>query len=319
LKGTALDLRTGFAQQAERLLSNVLKLDSTGSGSRSTMKTFKVRRGSGGKPEMHFGIIDLVVISLFLSAATSGDPSPTAVDEAAATAELSKGVNLTTFKAWEGTYEASRSAGSEASSVAITDCNALGCAFDAEASFGTEATEDTPQFSGACSYEGRFRFLSETTAVAWDSSGLGDFTGEMNKLKTLKKDKVWTRLGFDRKGPRLDFDDSAANGRGFCGVHPAEFLPMVLRFVPPKGGPAFDCTKATSETEKAICANPPLAALDLDLSSRFALARTGASRSRRASLSQGQKEFLKQRDACGANVTCIKTRYEDRLRTLTKS
>src|SRR5262249_29989274 len=160
---------------------------------------------------------------------------------------------------------------------------------NADAEFSTEATEDAPQFSGSCSYAGRFRFLSETSAVAWDSTGRGDFSGDLDRLKK-KKEKVWARVHLERKGARLTFSDSTASEGAYCGVHPAAFLPMVLRFVPPKGGPAFDCTKATSETEKAICGNSTLSALDLDLNNRYTLARAGATRTRKASLSQGQKE-----------------------------
>lgn len=60
-------------------------------------------------------------------------------------------------------------------------------------------------------------------------------------------------------------------------------------------GPSFDCSRAGTPTEIAICATPSLAALDR------ALAEAWSASGRRAD----QTAWLRSRDACGADVACL--------------
>jgi len=76
----------------------------------------------------------------------------------------------------------------------------------------------------------------------------------------------------------------------------------------------FDCTKAASPTEKAICADPALSSLDGQLAAAWkkALAKGGDT----AALKAEQLQWLKQRDRCGAGVLCVGDRYRERLASL---
>ena len=76
----------------------------------------------------------------------------------------------------------------------------------------------------------------------------------------------------------------------------------------------FDCTKAASPTEKAICADPGLSSLDGQLAAAWkkALAKGGDT----AALKAAQLQWLKQRDRCGTDASCIGDRYRERLASL---
>lgn len=77
-------------------------------------------------------------------------------------------------------------------------------------------------------------------------------------------------------------------------------------------GPSFACAKATSATEKAICANKDLARLDRMSAAAFRQLRTELAMSEEEIVDE-QKEFLAQRDACGADVACLADRLKKRL------
>ncbi|UEP53265.1 lysozyme inhibitor LprI family protein [Burkholderia ambifaria] len=76
----------------------------------------------------------------------------------------------------------------------------------------------------------------------------------------------------------------------------------------------FDCTKAASPTEKAICADPGLSSLDGQLATAWkkALAKGGDT----AALKAAQLQWLMQRDRCGNDVLCVGDRYRERLASL---
>ncbi len=68
-------------------------------------------------------------------------------------------------------------------------------------------------------------------------------------------------------------------------------------------GPSFDCASASRLDERAICANDQLAALDLiaDEGYKYLRVHQGKSFANKLNL-----PFIKQRQACGDNVACIK-------------
>lgn len=76
---------------------------------------------------------------------------------------------------------------------------------------------------------------------------------------------------------------------------------------PPRA--SFDCAKAGTPTEKAICHDPALAALDLALSQAYQ-----ARLAREAGLRQQQRGWLRARDAgCGEDRACLKAFIRTRL------
>lgn len=64
-----------------------------------------------------------------------------------------------------------------------------------------------------------------------------------------------------------------------------------------KGKPSFDCGRARTAVEKAICADPELADLDREIDNVFARRMRTANRSDVAALRREQREFLAERAA----------------------
>ena len=88
-----------------------------------------------------------------------------------------------------------------------------------------------------------------------------------------------------------------------------------LLLVSPSGHAAsFDCAKANSVTEKAICADGKLSKLDSDLSVTWKNASDVAIDP--AAMKSSQLQWLKLRDACGADISCLSARYNERLAAL---
>lgn len=74
---------------------------------------------------------------------------------------------------------------------------------------------------------------------------------------------------------------------------------------------SFDCAKAQSDTEWAICNTPTLAAWDARMAALY------APQSANAGARQGQRDWVRiKRDPCGGRVGCLMDVYEVRLRDL---
>ncbi len=76
----------------------------------------------------------------------------------------------------------------------------------------------------------------------------------------------------------------------------------------------FDCAKAASPTEKAICADAGLSKLDGQLAAAWKAALTKGGDT--AVLKTAQRKWLKQRDQCGGDAACVGDRYRERLASL---
>ncbi|WP_186073745.1 lysozyme inhibitor LprI family protein [Burkholderia gladioli] len=81
---------------------------------------------------------------------------------------------------------------------------------------------------------------------------------------------------------------------------------------------SFPCLKASTSTEHAICGSYQLAAFDQSIaeSYRRAVTQAKASGSPMATLIQDQRLWVKDRDACGANVECLLGSMRRRLAAL---
>lgn len=80
---------------------------------------------------------------------------------------------------------------------------------------------------------------------------------------------------------------------------------------------SFDCRKAGTATEKAICSDIPLARLDRSLSDAYAQALSWASDdAEKAKIRDAQRKWVAKRDACGADAACLTSAYQDRLKAL---
>lgn len=67
-------------------------------------------------------------------------------------------------------------------------------------------------------------------------------------------------------------------------------------------GPSFNCSRATSASEGAICADAALAGLDRSLANAYTAAISGPDG---RSVRQSQRDWLDRRDLCGAVVVCL--------------
>ena len=76
---------------------------------------------------------------------------------------------------------------------------------------------------------------------------------------------------------------------------------------------SFDCNKATTETEIAICNDPELSALDEVMGQAYRLAKISANWMTPQELRNSQKAWLQQRNRCGDNFDCLRNSYVQRL------
>ncbi|GGY56460.1 hypothetical protein GCM10011297_31580 [Bacterioplanes sanyensis] len=87
---------------------------------------------------------------------------------------------------------------------------------------------------------------------------------------------------------------------------------------------SFDCDKATTAIEHAICDSEPLGELDKRLSQVFFAIKSGANSDAFSSLLNSQRSWLKQRNkTCGnykgeALSSCLIAEYQDRIKRLDK-
>jgi len=78
--------------------------------------------------------------------------------------------------------------------------------------------------------------------------------------------------------------------------------------------PSFDCNKAATPTEKAICSNANLAELDNKLAKIYSETLSKAKNSdEKKNMQEKQKEWLKKRNSCSSDIQCLKKSYESRI------
>jgi hypothetical protein len=99
-------------------------------------------------------------------------------------------------------------------------------------------------------------------------------------------------------------------------LDPAPFQPRA-KFIPPAGGPAFDCKSAAGPVDKAICENASLAKLDLDmaeLTDRIYLGNSTAPA--RRELVDLQAKWRQQRDSDCKSAEQLAACYRTQLGVL---
>jgi uncharacterized protein len=74
-------------------------------------------------------------------------------------------------------------------------------------------------------------------------------------------------------------------------------------------GPGYDCAKAATTTERAICGSFELWLEDRALGSIYSVLRKVSSGEERTLLVEKQRSWISQRDRCGNDVACILDRY----------
>ncbi|CAI1572618.1 TPA: lysozyme inhibitor LprI family protein [Serratia fonticola] len=79
---------------------------------------------------------------------------------------------------------------------------------------------------------------------------------------------------------------------------------------------SFDCAKATSDVEHSICNNPDLSSLDGQLSENYQAAMASLPGDQADALRTEQRSWLKQRDACNAQESCLSDLFSQRAAKL---
>jgi uncharacterized protein len=89
----------------------------------------------------------------------------------------------------------------------------------------------------------------------------------------------------------------------------------LLLSVPVKAA-SFDCGKARTATEIAICRDSSLGRLDEQIAELYAGLRSASVSSERSKLLKAQRRFLQNRNSCGGSLSCLRNRYDSRLADL---
>lgn len=78
-------------------------------------------------------------------------------------------------------------------------------------------------------------------------------------------------------------------------------------------GPSYNCRKAETRTEHAICSSVDLWALDRAMSNLYFYFRNNSTTTKSQGFLASQRNWLARRDECGSNVACLAERYRSRL------
>ena len=85
----------------------------------------------------------------------------------------------------------------------------------------------------------------------------------------------------------------------------------------PAQAQSFSCADADKPAEFAVCNNENLLTLDEKLGTVFTTAYVKATTApQRQSVTREQSEWLKARNACGADFTCLDLRYREQINRL---
>lgn len=78
-------------------------------------------------------------------------------------------------------------------------------------------------------------------------------------------------------------------------------------------GPSFACSAASTSTEQSMCADEALWAKDRAMNAIYFYIRGYDNAKVRKALLADQRQWLKQRNACGGNTSCLNSVYDERL------
>ncbi|MGB6536969.1 MAG: lysozyme inhibitor LprI family protein [Xanthobacteraceae bacterium] len=81
-------------------------------------------------------------------------------------------------------------------------------------------------------------------------------------------------------------------------------------------GPSYSCSGSLLPTERAICDNANLSALDVALTALYQNVYNKTSGAARDRLVSDEKAWIARRDSCSTNVTCITNVYRQRIAQL---
>jgi uncharacterized protein len=82
---------------------------------------------------------------------------------------------------------------------------------------------------------------------------------------------------------------------------------------------SFNCAKARTADEKAICAERSLNDKDVRMNELYGINKRTLAMGGRGALMDQQQDWLRNRKTCGANKACLNRTYDRRLAELEKS
>ena len=98
------------------------------------------------------------------------------------------------------------------------------------------------------------------------------------------------------------------------------FVLMPVLFISTAEAASFDCGKASTPDERAICANPDISALDSEMGGLwFAYSKVPMLMGSNGARMDDAQNFLQQRAQCGATLTCLRPLYRARIDVLKQS
>ena len=83
--------------------------------------------------------------------------------------------------------------------------------------------------------------------------------------------------------------------------------------------PSFDCARATAPSARTICGSAPLAQLDAEMAAAYIAAKAGLPTDQQAKVAAEQHEWLRRRNGCGADASCLERALAERLSQLQAS
>lgn len=83
---------------------------------------------------------------------------------------------------------------------------------------------------------------------------------------------------------------------------------------PAASAQSFDCSRASLATEQAICASVELGQLDEQMASLY----FGMPTDMRETMRKSQLDWLRRRNRCGFDETCIADAYRSRIQVLSQ-
>jgi len=78
----------------------------------------------------------------------------------------------------------------------------------------------------------------------------------------------------------------------------------------------LDCNKAVSHSELTICRTYSLGQAEARMATLFGIVSSLVAMGQRADIEALQRQWLKKRELCGGDVTCLSQSYESRIGTL---
>ncbi|NLU15211.1 lysozyme inhibitor LprI family protein [Serratia liquefaciens] len=89
-----------------------------------------------------------------------------------------------------------------------------------------------------------------------------------------------------------------------------------LLSVPAVQAASFDCAKAVSADEKAICASRTLSDKDVEMATKYQFLQGLFAMGVRGEMQDQQQRWLEQRKLCGSDANCLVASYQTRIAEL---